>query len=287
MGLIDLHLHTTASDGRSSPEVLVREAIAAGLTTFAVADHDTVAAVPIVRTLAHDARLQFVPGVEITAVHQGRDVHVLGYFFEADSPVLLRFLEESRSDRLRRARRMCEMLAEGGVPVSFDDLLAHAGPTSGRSIARPLVAKALVRAGHVATEQEAFDRFLAEGRPAYVPRTGASAAEVVRLIAEAGGIASLAHPGLLGRDELIGPLAAGGLGAIECYHAQHDEATTERYLAMARTYDLAVTGGSDYHGAGDRRAEAFGKVGLPPDCFVRFAERARAAPSLRRNPSSR
>ena len=277
MSLIDLHLHTTASDGRSSPDLLVREVVAAGITTFAVADHDTVAAVPIVRQLAQDARLGLISGVEITAVHNGRDVHMLGYFFDAESPSLLQFLEDSRSDRLRRARLMCEKLAACGVPVSFDELLQQAGPTSGKSIARPLVAKALLRAGHVATVQEAFDRFLAEGGPAYVARTGASPAEVVRLIADAGGITSLAHPGPLGRDELIEPLVAAGLAALECYHSEHDEATTERYLALARTYDLAVTGGSDFHGAGDRRADAFGRVGLPQDCFDRFAERARMA----------
>ena len=272
--MIDLHLHTTASDGRSSPDLLVREVVAAGITTFAVADHDTVAAVPIVRQLAQDARLELISGVEITAVHNGRDVHMLGYFFDAESPALLQFLEDSRSDRLRRARLMCEKLAACGVPVSFDELLQQAGPTSGKSIARPLVAKALLRAGHVATVQEAFDRFLAEGGPAYVARTGASPAEVVRLIADAGGITSLAHPGPLGRDELIEPLVAAGLTALECYHSEHDEATTERYLALARTYDLAVTGGSDFHGAGDRRADAFGRVGLPQDCFDRVAERA-------------
>jgi 3',5'-nucleoside bisphosphate phosphatase len=277
MGLIDLHLHTTASDGRSSPELLVSEVIAAGISTFAVADHDTVAAVPIVGRLAREARLEFVSGVEITAVHNGRDVHMLGYFLDPDSPPLLEFLEDSRSDRLRRARLMCEKLAACNVPVSFDELIAQAGPTSGRSIARPLVAKALVRAGHVATLQEAFDRFLAEGGPAYVPRTGASPAEVVRLITSAGGVASLAHPGPLGRDELIEPLVAAGLAALECFHSEHDAPTTERYLELARRYELAVTGGSDFHGAGDRRGDAFGRVGLPQDCFDRFAERARMA----------
>jgi predicted metal-dependent phosphoesterase TrpH len=277
MSLIDLHLHTTASDGRSSPELLIREVIAAGIATFAVADHDTVAAIPVVRRLAEDARLEFVPGVEITAVHNGRDVHMLGYFFDPDSPALLQFLEDSRSDRLRRAREMCEKLAACRAPVSFDELVAQAGPTSGRSIARPLVARALVRAGHVATVQEAFDRFLAEGGPAYVPRTGASPAEVVRLIGSAGGIASLAHPGPLGRDELIEPLVQAGLTALECFHSEHDEPTTARYLALARSYDLAVTGGSDFHGAGDRRANAFGRTGLPEDCFDRLAERARMA----------
>ena len=277
MGFIDLHLHTTASDGRSSPELLIQEVITAGIATFAVADHDTVAAIPVVRRLAEDARLEFVPGVEITAVHQGRDVHMLGYFFDADAPELLQFLEDSRTDRLRRARHMCEKLAACSVPVSFDELLQQAGPTSGKSIARPLVAKALLRAGHVATVQEAFDRFLAEGRPAYVARTGASPAEVVRLIAHAGGITSLAHPGPLGRDELIPTLATAGLTALECFHSEHDEATTARYLGLAETHGLLVTGGSDFHGADDRRADALGRVGLPRDRFELLSERARMA----------
>ena len=274
--MIDLHLHTTASDGTCSPAELVGHLRAAGIRTFAVADHDTVAAVDEAGRLAAAAGLECIPGIEITAVHAGKDVHVLGYFFDDRSPELLTFLEASRADRLRRTRVMCEKLAQLGAPIDFDTLLARTGgPNSGKAIARPVVARALLDAGHVMTVQEAFDRFLAEGRPAYSPRIGASPAEVLQVIARAGGVASLAHPGLLGKDELIESLAAAGLTALECFHSEHDAATTERYLAEARRLGLAVTGGSDYHGPGTRRAERLGSIALPFEYFEDF--RARAA----------
>ena len=281
--MIDLHLHTSASDGTCTPSELLTRLGAAGIRTFAVADHDTVAAVADARRLAADAGLECVSGIEITAVYNGKDVHVLGYYFDERSPALLAFLEDSRADRLRRARVMCEKLAALGAPVDFDDLLARAGgPNSGKAIARPVVARALLEAGHVQTVQEAFDRFLAEGQPAYSPRIGASPAEVLQIIADAGGVASLAHPGPLGRDELIEPLARAGLAALECFHSEHDAATTKRYLAEARRLELGVTGGSDFHGPGTRRAERFGSVTLPSEHFEDFrarAARAAARPS--------
>ena len=281
--MIDLHLHTTASDGTCTPAELVDHLRAVGIRTFAVADHDTVAAIDEARRLAAEAGLDCVPGIEITAVHAGKDVHVLGYFFDDRSPELLAFLEASRADRLRRARIMCEKLAQLGAPIDFDDLLARTGgPNSGKAIARPVVARALLDAGHVKTVQEAFDRFLAEGRPAYSPRIGASPAEVLHLIGRAGGVASLAHPGPLGKDELIEPLARAGLAALECFHSEHDTATTERYLAEAKRLGLGVTGGSDYHGPGTRHATRFGSIALPSEYFEDFrarAARAAARPS--------
>ena len=262
--MIDLHLHTTASDGTCTPAELVDRVRAAGIRTFAVADHDTVASVGEARRLGAEAGLECVSGIEITAVYNGKDVHVLGYYVDERSPTLLAFLEGSRADRLRRARIMCEKLAELGAPIDFDDLVARTGgPNSGKAIARPVVARALLEAGHVNTVQEAFDRFLADGQPAYSPLIGASPAEVLQIIGDAGGVASLAHPGPLGKDELIESLARAGLAALECFHSEHDAATTKRYLAEARRLGLGVTGGSDYHGPGTRRAERFGSIALP------------------------
>ena len=275
--MIDLHMHTTASDGSCAPSELVSRVVAAGIEIFAVADHDTVAAVPAAMELAADAGLRCIPAVEITAVHDGKDVHVLGYFVNPESPSLMAFLDESRADRLRRARIMCERLSALGAPIDFDELLSRGGgPNSGKAIARPVVARALVDAGHVADVQEAFDRFLADGRPAYCPRIGASPAIVVEVIAAAGGIASLAHPGPLGKDALIESLASDGLAALECFHSEHDTRTTEKYIAIARRLGLAVTGGSDFHGPGTRRAEHFGRIDLPRQYYDEFVARATA-----------
>jgi len=275
MPIIDLHTHTTASDGLLSPAALVAEARSRGITTLGVADHDTVAALRDVARAADKAGVRFVPGIEITAVDGGKDIHMLGYFIDDTSEELLKFLEDSRRDRLRRAREMGDRLAALGAPIDVRQLVeAAGGEFSGKALARPDVARALVAAGHVETVQEAFDRFLAEGKPAYVPRIGASPYEVIGVIRRAGGAASLAHPGPVKRDDLIGPLADAGLTALECFHSEHNEETTRRYLELAERHRLAVTGGSDYHGPGTRRDEAFGGVSLPATLFEEFAARA-------------
>ena len=280
--MIDLHLHTTASDGSCTPSELVRRAREAGIEILAVADHDTVAAVGETTALATASGLTCIAAVEITAVHEAKDVHVLGYFVDVTSPVLLAFLEDGRRDRLRRATEMGDRLADLGAPIDMETLVNRSGgPNSGKSIARPAVANALVEAGHVQTVQEAFDRFLADGKPAYCPRVGASPKDVVSLIAQAGGIASLAHPGPLGKDALIDSLAADGLIALECFHSDHDADATRRYLLLAARLGLAVTGGSDFHGPGSRRAESFGRVGLPWDHYQDLLARAgRLGPGL-------
>ena len=269
--MIDLHLHTTASDGLCDPAVLVDLAWRAGIRTMSVTDHDTVAALPEAESAAVASRIAFVPGIEITAVHDGRDVHVLGYFIECDDAELAGFLERQRADRVRRVGEMAEKLASIGKPVDREALLA---PLShGRSLGRPSVAKALVKAGHVADSRQAFDQLIGEGRPAFIPRRGPCPADVIGIINRAGGIASLAHPGLLKRDDLIPDMIDAGLTAVEAFHSEHDETTTQRYLAFAEHHGILVSGGSDYHGEKERRKAAFGTVGLPLDRFERLKAR--------------
>ena len=265
--MIELHTHTTASDGALAPHELVARAHRLGIRTLSVTDHDTLAGVRAAAVEAAACGLDFLPGIEITAVHHGRDVHMLAYFLDPEPAELAPFLERQRQDRTRRAREMSARLAALGVPVDLEELIAGAD-AAGRAVARPSVARALLDAGHVTSLQEAFDRWLADGRPAYVPRTGASPAEVVRLVRRAGGLPALAHPGLLRQDELIPELAEAGLGAIEAYHSDHDLAAQARYLRVAAQHGLAVSGGSDFHGDDHPRAGCFGRVGLPHDRFV-------------------
>ncbi len=272
--MIDLHAHTTASDGRSTPRELVDRAVAVGITTLAVTDHDTMAAVPETAALAMAAGLGFVPGIEITSVSRGKDAHVLGYFLSPEAPGLSELIADQRRRRVERAREIGRRLEKMGVPIDVAALLASAGERSGKAIARPQIAQALIAAGHVSTVAEAFDRFLGENCEAYVPHTGASPAEVVRLIVAGGGIASLAHPGHLKQDDVIPELVEAGMAALEVYHSVHDEPTTAHYLAIAKRLSLAVTGGSDYHGEGVRRAEFFGVVNLPKNEFLGFLKRA-------------
>jgi predicted metal-dependent phosphoesterase TrpH len=270
--VIDLHLHTTASDGLCDPATLVDLAWRAGIRTMSVTDHDTVAGLPEVKRAAAASGIAFVPGIEITAVHERRDVHVLGYFIDSEAPGFDAFLEEQRADRVRRLSAIIDRLAELGKPVNHDDVLASERP--GQALGRPLIARALVKAGHAADEREAFDLLLGDRKPAFIPRYGPSPAEVIAIIGRAGGLASLAHPGLLKRDDLIPGMIDAGLTAIEAFHSEHDPPTTARYLDFAERHGILVSGGSDYHGEKERRRTAFGTVGLPDDRFEMLKARA-------------
>jgi hypothetical protein len=270
--VIDLHLHTTASDGLSTPDALVARTAAAGLTTIAVTDHDTLAAVPAVRQAAAHAGIRVIPGLEITAVQNGQDVHVLGYFVEPGDPELERFLDAQRADRRRRIEEILERLAAMGMPVE-SNLSGETAQTAGRALGRPIVARALVEAGHARDIGDAFEKFLGHGRAAFVARRGASAAEVIGVLNRAGGLASFAHPGKLGLDGLIAELAAAGLAAIEAFHPDHSAKDVVRYQRMAADLGLAVTGGSDFHGPGAGRVDALGEVVLPAEELAAFEAR--------------
>ena len=272
-------MHTTASDGTSSPESLVERAWQAGIRTMSVTDHDTMASVGPATAAAAAYGMTVVPGIEITAVHDGRDVHVLGYFLSENAPGLQDMLVTQRRNRIERAKEIADRLAALGVPIDVAPLIEGAAKTGGKALARPQIARALIAAGHVASVADAFDKYLSEDRPAYVPHRGASPAAVVELVAAAGGLASLAHPGQLKKDDLIPQLVAAGLGAIEAFHSSHDDALQEHYLKLAERYGTGVSGGSDYHGEGTRRSEFFGVTSLPVAYFDELKARAARARS--------
>jgi hypothetical protein len=265
-------MHTTASDGRLTPSALVARVAAAGLTTISVTDHDTVAALAEARRHAVTAGITVVSGIEITAVHEERDVHILGYFFDELDPALAQFLVRQRGRRVDRAREISARLAHLGCAIDLERVLEQAALAPGAAVGRPWIARALMDAGQVGSIQEAFDRFLAAGQPAFVPRVGPSPADVVSAIHAARGIASLAHPGVTRLPELIEPLAEAGLDAIEVYHSDHTAEMRAEALESARRLHLAVSGGSDHHGENDRRP--LGVVTLPQADFESLAARA-------------
>ena len=276
--MIDLHTHTIASDGRLSSAELVERAAGAGLKVMAVTDHDTVRAVDETTALARGRGIRVVPGVEVTAVDEGRDVHMLAYFVDHHDETFLAFLRRQRRRREERAREIGRRLATLGVPIDIEALFARARARPGTTIARPWLARALVRAGHVKSVAEAFDRFLGVGQPAFVPRLGPTPFEVLDLVHAAGGIVSFAHPGVTKKDALLAPLAEAGLDAIEAYHSDHDVESREYYRGLAQSLGVAVSGGSDFHGFGETRA-TLGQVQLPPHEFEALEARvpARAA----------
>ena len=282
--MIDLHTHTTASDGRDSPDALAARAAAAGVEVLAVTDHDTIAGCAAAEAACGKSGIAFVNGIEITAIRDDGDVHVLGYFFDRQAPALLEFLSQQRRRRIDRIRAIVERLSAQAIHLDAGAIVRPALEDPSQSAGRPWVARALVAAGHVKNTNEAFDRWLTRGKPAYVPRDGAPPREVFERIHAAGGLASLAHPVLVRHDDWIDEFAADGLDAIEAYHSDHDAAATSHYLAVAARLQLAVTGGSDYHGDPAHGPTAPGDVSLPRAQFDRLAALAarHASPGTQR-----
>lgn len=279
--MIDLHLHTTASDGRCTPAELVEHVHAAGVRVFAVTDHDTVAGHAEAEVAAAAHGLTFVPGIEVTAVWAGRDVHVLGYWIDGRRPAFAAFLRDQRARRVARVEAIGAALVAAGAPVDLGPLLARIAARPGTSVGRPDLARLLVAAGHASSVQDAFDRYLAEGGPAYVARAGVSPEEAVAIIHDAGGLASLAHPGVTRRDDRVAAWAAAGLDALEAYHSDHSEAEAALYLERARALGLLVTGGSDFHGddpmSHRTRRRVVGGVVLPGEAWTALTARRAAA----------
>jgi len=268
--VIDLHLHTTASDGTLTPATLVARAAGAGLRIIAITDHDTLDGLPEARRAATTHGVRVIDGVEITAVEDQRDVHMLGYFVDPAHSGLRDFLSTQRADRVRRVRAMASRLATLGFPIDVESLIAAAVLKPGRSIGRPQIAAALVAAGHARDYADAFDRLIGADGAAYVPRQGARPDDVIEIVRRAGGIVSMAHPGVTRLDHIIPRLAAAGMAALEVRHSDHDALAEQHYRALAAEHGLAVSGGSDYHGDTGHRAAMLGAVVLSVEDFSRF-----------------
>lgn len=250
---IDLHVHSTASDGALSPGAVVRAAAAGGLDVIALTDHDTTAGIAEAFA-AGAAGPAVIAGVEVSSTHGGEDLHILGYFVEPAHPALLAHGDLALRRREERMHGMIRRLAELGIRISYETVLegAGAGP-----VGRPHLARALVQAGHVRTVSEAFDRYLADGGPAFLPTELLSPREAIELVHAAGGIAVWAHPPLDLLERELKRFAAWGLDGIEGYRPANSAAELRRLLRAARTHALLVTGGSDWHGPWNGRLGDF------------------------------
>lgn len=243
---IDLHAHTTCSDGRLTPEALADLAIKSGLSALAITDHDAVAGIEAAKN--HTENIEIISGVELSASDGPTDIHILGYFIDPTHAGLIDHLEKFRSSRYDRARSIVEKLNELGAPISFESILVQVDDQTA-SIGRPHIARALVEAGHVKSLKGAFKEFLGNRAPAYVPKSKISVEEAIQIILEAGGLAVMAHPGSTRRDELIPQFARSGLSGIEVFHPDHSVTERKYYFRIAERNRLAVTGGSDFHGS--------------------------------------
>lgn len=250
MSRVDLHLHTTHSDGSCTPSELVRLAHQAGVTALAVTDHDIMTGVAQATAEGEHYGIEVIPGVEISSMIGQSELHILGYFLDWQDPILNERFTTLRESRHRRNPQIVERLQALGIDITYDEVRALAGSDS---VGRPHIARALMDKHVVSSAKEAFDRFLANGKPAYVPRDLPNPAEAIQWIKAAGGLAVLAHPSwvrLADRSliELVRELKVAGLDGLEVYYSTHASRQTREYLSLAQHLGLLVTGGSDFHG---------------------------------------
>ena len=254
MNLVDLHTHTTESDGTLQPLELVREAASAGVRILAITDHDTVFRSAEVSEAAQQSGIELIRAIELSCKHAGNSVHLLGYFFNGVGVGLGEFegwLQQIQGSRRDRNRRLALRLRELGLDVHVEDAEKFGPGLTGR----PHFARALIEKGYVKSLREAFDRYLGEAAPGYVERDSPDVPTAIRHMTAAGAVPSLAHPIRVGpknseaQEQIIAGFAAAGLPAIEAFHSDHTQADTQHFIVMARKYGMAVSGGSDFHGA--------------------------------------
>ena len=273
---IDLHTHSTASDGAKAPADVARAAKAVGLSAFALTDHDTVAGLAEARASAESAGIRLINGVELSAVEGEMETHILGLHL-GDVAGIEHALAELREMRVTRAQRIVERLNTLGVPVTFESVLQQA---AGGAVGRPHIAKALVNGGWAHDLREAFDRWLGNGRAAFVPKDRLAMVDAIAIIHRARGIAVLAHPGGLGTRERVRVLVDAGLDGLEVLHPSHSWEDSQRLDALATEFDLVRSGGSDWHGAPDG-SRTLGMMKVPGQWLASHETRAAAVAARR------
>jgi predicted metal-dependent phosphoesterase TrpH len=268
---VDLHMHSTASDGALPPEAVIAAAHAAGLAVVALTDHDTVAGVPAAREAGERLGVRVVTGVELSASYGDEEIHLLGLHLE-QLDVIEAELVNFRGQRVSRAEQMVDKLNALGVPVTMDAVL---GAANGGAVGRPHVARAVITGGWARDNREAFDRYLGNGRPAYVGKPRLEVADAVAMVHAAGGIVLYAHPGAAGRRDRVEALARAGLDGLEVRHPSHSSDDMARLAALVDFFGMVPTGGSDWHGAAEG-PRTIGGMQVPYEFLTRQEARVAA-----------
>lgn len=249
MNRVDLHSHTTASDGLLSPTEVVRLARQKGLAAVAITDHDIVSGIDEAIVEGKNLGVEVIPGVELSTLWNGKEIHMLGLFIDYQDQELLKRLEKQRGVRHRRNQMMIQKLNQLGIPITLEEVEAKKrGDSTKRNVGRPHIAEVLIEKGIVRDMNEAFDQYLGHGGKAYVTPERITPFDAIKWIHQSKGVAVIAHPGLYEQDDLIPLLVRNGLDGIEVDHPDHTEEDRKRYQKMAEEYDLVATAGSDFHG---------------------------------------
>jgi len=269
MKYADLHVHTLASDGTYTPAQLVKESIKRKLSAIAIVDHDTLDAIAEAIAQAKGTDLEVISGIELTAQHEGQEIHILGYFLNYRDQDLLEKLKLVRQDRIQRVYKIVKNLEGLGVKLDPEAVFNISGKAT---VGRMHIARALVKEGKVSTIAEAFRKYIGDKSPAYVLGFKLSVQDAIKIIKDAGGVAILAHPYLLHNDALISEFVNYGLQGIEVYYPEHSQSMVNFYLDLAKQLNLLVTGGSDFHGSAKPDIK-LGMIKLP----FEFVEKLRQA----------
>ncbi len=265
----DLHLHTTASDGRLSPKEIVLKAAQLGLDVIAITDHDSVGGIQSALEAAKSfPRLLVIPGIEISTYMPQGEMHILGYFIDYLDPEFNRALEELRNSRYERGCKMVAKLADLGIDIEWERVLTLA---SGGTIGRPHIAQAMLERGYIASLPEAFTNYIGNGGIAYVKRKKVTPSEAVELIIKANGLPFIAHPAdIENLDTFIYQLKQAGIAGLEVYYPKYSQNKIARLEALAIKYGIITSGGSDYHGLDNNIGANMGSVDLPQDAIEQF-----------------
>jgi hypothetical protein len=258
----DLHIHSNFSDGIDSPEEIVGLAAAAGLKTISLTDHDNIDGIDRAMDEGRRTNVEVIPGIEFTTERPRTEIHILGYFIDYKNPELLSVLEKIQESRVKRIYKIVKKLKALKVEIEPEEVFAVSGK---KAPGRPHVARVLLGRGAVSSFKEAFNRYLDFRSPAYVPHYKLSPVEAIHLIGKVGGIPVFAHPAISNCDEIIPDLMAEGLRGLEVYYPGYQPERIERYLGLARKYDLLVTGGSDFHGMDSGREVKLGDLTIPDE----------------------
>jgi len=261
MKKIDLHIHTTASDGSFTPSEVVEEAKKRGLSVIAITDHDTVSGLDEAIIKGEELEIEVIAGIELTTYYREYRIDILGYNIDFKNRELLKIINNLQNSREVRAKQILDKLSDLDIELDFNRLKEIAGDTG---VGRPHIARLMLQEGHIDSIQEAFDKYLEDGGVAYVPKYQLKPADAIELIKGAGGIPILAHPGMINNDEIVRELIENEkLEGLEAYYSKHSQKETEYYLKLAKDNDLIITGGSDCHGPAIADKFLLGTVDVP------------------------
>lgn len=265
MSGFDMHVHSVASDGKYTIREIVAQAKATGLDGIAITDHDTVQGLASIATISREEQFPIFPGIEISTVWEGKSIHMLGYLFDPDNPVLLTWLENRQAERVERVRNILNQLREKGIVLDEQEILNQQNLGS---LGRVHIGQAMIKAGYAYTLDQVFRKWLGEDGPIEIPPHKVTPKDAIAIIHQAGGVCAVAHPGLSGGDQWLELFCSWGLDGIEAYHPEHKKKQRKRYMQFAAAHDLFVTAGSDFHREGLGRCTI--ELDLLPEPFRSF-----------------